>query len=361
MLIKVQIFFLFLLAPIVGSLLVFTQFNPYSSVEEANLIEDYEGIRDQSDWMQQFLFEKREVITETKQIVQNSNEVLGYIQNNAFEELLEYLAHQERIESLVEASSEYQERSTDLIEQLLATMLGDPIGQTFGENSIVKVYSLEEAGYRGFMAKVRVLNPDAIRMLLANDEIASSGETTSQAAKRSDAVLAINAGGFSSKRGQLHPIGITVIDGEIVTFSASGLSFIGFNNTGNLVGGNITSREEIKEMEVQQGASFLPTLLKDGEKQRIPSSWANARHPRTLVGHFTNGDLFLMVIDGRQQGWSLGVTLEDAQEKMLEFNIRDAYNLDGGGSSTFYYDGKVLNKPSGGQERRVTTNIVVIP
>ncbi len=300
MLIKIQIFFLFLLAPIIGSLLFFIQFNPYSSIEEANLIEEYEEISDQSDWMQQFLFEKREVITETKQIVQNSKEVLSYIQNNANQELLDYLAQQERIESLVEASTGYQQRSTDLIEQLLATMLGDPIGQTFGENSIVKVYSLEEAGYRGFMAKVRVLNPDAIRMVLANDEIASSGETTSQAAKRSDAILAINAGGFTSQRGQLYPIGITVIDGEIVTFYDTSISFIGFNQTGNLVGGNITSREEIKELGVQQGASFTPTLLKDGEKLPIPSRWANTRHPRTLVGHFTNGDLFFMVIDGRR-------------------------------------------------------------
>jgi exopolysaccharide biosynthesis protein len=67
------------------------------------------------------------------------------------------------------------------------------------------------------------------------------------------------------------------------------------------------------------------------------------------------------VIDGRRQGWSVGVTLEEAQDKLLEFKVRDAYNLDGGGSSTFYYDGKVLNRPSDGRERVVTTNIVVLP
>jgi exopolysaccharide biosynthesis protein len=57
----------------------------------------------------------------------------------------------------------------------------------------------------------------------------------------------------------------------------------------------------------------------------------------------------------------MGVTLEEAQSKLQEFNVRDAYNLDGGGSSTFYYDGKILNRPSDGRERRVTTNIVIIP
>lgn len=174
-------------------------------------------------------------------------------------------------------------------------------------------------------------------------------------------MLAVNAGGFSSEGGNIYPMGITVIDGEIATFSDSPLSFIGFNQSGNLVGGEVSSREQIKEMGVQQGASFLPTLLKGSKKQPIPSNWANTRHPRTLIGHFTNGDLFFMVIDGRREGWSSGVTLEEAQDKLLQFNIQDAYNLDGGGSSTFYYNGEVLNKPSGGKERRVTTSIVVLP
>lgn len=198
-------------------------------------------------------------------------------------------------------------------------------------------------------------------MVLANDQVPSNGETTSQAAKRSGAVLAVNAGGFASQNGKIYPMGITVVDGEVVTFFDTTLSFIGFNKEGNLVGGDVTSREQIKEMGVLQGASFLPTLLKDGKRQLIPSKWANTRHPRTLIGHFTNGDLFFMVIDGRREGWSAGVTLEEAQGKLLEFNIQDAYNLDGGGSSTFYYNGEVLNKPSGGQQRRVTTSIVVLP
>jgi len=139
------------------------------------------------------------------------------------------------------------------------------------------------------------------------------------------------------------------------------LSVIGFNKQGNLVGGRIESEQQIYDMGIINGASFLPTLLKDGIKQPIPKDWANARHPRTLIGHFENGDLLFIVIDGRRNGWSNGVTLEEAQSKLLEFNVRDAYNLDGGGSSTFYYNGKVLNKPSGGSERKVTTNIVIKP
>jgi exopolysaccharide biosynthesis protein len=67
-----------------------------------------------------------------------------------------------------------------------------------------------------------------------------------------------------------------------------------------------------------------------------------------------------IVIDGRQKG-SSGVTLEEAQSKLLEFNVRDAYTLDGGGSSTFVYKGKVLNNPSDGSERQVVSNFVIVP
>ncbi|RXI97783.1 phosphodiester glycosidase family protein [Anaerobacillus alkaliphilus] len=361
MLTKVQLFLVSLLAPVLGVALYLNITNPYIGLEDPSFSEDQQTIKIQHEIMRQNLFEKRELISEVQSVTKISNEILELVQESAHEELLAYMEQQARLESIVDVSARQQKMSADLIEQLLATMLGDPIGQTFGENSIVKIYSLEEAGYRGYMAKVRLQNPNAIRMVLANDQIASDGETTSQSAARTGAILAINAGGFTRQNGKLYPIGITVVDGEIVTFYDTSLSFIGFNKQGRLVGGNVTSRADVEKLEVMQGASFLPTLLKSGEKQPIPARWANTRHPRTLIGHFDNGDLFFMVVDGRRGGWSNGVTLEEAQDKLLEFNIRDAYNLDGGGSSTFYYNGKILNKPSDGVERRVTTNIIVIP
>ncbi len=361
MLTKIQLFLLFLLAPVLGVVLFFYQTNPYANLEDPTFQEEHQLIQKEHNFLRDHLFSKRELITEVKTITQVSNEILHYVQESTHEELLAYLEQQAKLDVIVDVSARQKQLSADLIEQLLATMLGEPIGQNFGDNSTVKVYSLHEAGYRGYMAKVRLHNPNAIRMVLAEDQIASNGETTSQAAARTGAVLAINAGGFTRQNGKFYPIGITVIDGEIVTFYDTSLSFIGFNKQGRLVGGNVTSRADVEKLEVMQGASFLPTLLKSGVKQPIPANWANTRHPRTLIGHFENGDLFFMVVDGRREGWSQGVTLEEAQDKLLEFNIRDAYNLDGGGSSTFYYNGKVLNKPSDGVERRVTTSIIVVP
>lgn len=361
MLTRIQVFCLLLIAPFIGFFLAYTQFTPLKNTDVESLFFVQEKVQNQTLIVGENIGNTREMITETRNVAETSNELVGLIQQSAYQELIEYEQQKEIMDLLVEASVTQGQMSAGVLDTLLANMLGDPIGQTFGEKALVKVYSLEEAGYRGYMAKVRLHNPNALKMVLANDQVRSSGETTSAAAKRSGAVLAVNAGGFQSSNGQLSPLGITVIDGEIVTFSNSDLSFVGFNKQGNLVGGSISSQEQIGEMGISQGASFLPTLLKDGKKQSIPSAWANTRHPRTLIGHFKNGDLLFIVIDGRRKGWSSGVTLEEAQEKLLEFNVRDAYNLDGGGSSTFYYKGKVLNKPSGESERPVTTNLVIVP
>jgi len=357
------IFIIFFLAPFLGLGLAYAQLQPFSLLEMDDLAIKEDTFQEEVDLASGQLRALQESIRETLLTAETSHRLISLIRQDASAELLAYEQQYSYLQELMESSAAQKNASDDMLEYLLANMLGDPIGQTFGKNATIKVYSLEEAGYRGYMAKVRLYNINALRMVLAGDRVGSKGETTSSAAKRTGAVLAVNAGGFFAHEGGLLPIGITVIDGEVLTFSTyeKDLRFVGFNRHGQLVGGRIESKEQLAELDVLHGASFLPTLLKDGEKQPIPAAWANTRHPRTLIGHFTNNDLLFVVIDGRREGWSMGVTLEEAQNKLLEFNVRDAYNLDGGGSSTFYYNGKVLNRPSDGKERLVTTNIVILP
>lgn len=349
-------FCLLLLAPALGFLVAFSQTDTVDKLPLSSLVIPAKTSGEQ-------VVALKDHLATTKEVLEDTQNTLEEIQGKATKEKQEYEEQNEKIHKLLTDSKKQTKVSTDVLDTVLSNLLGDPVGQTFGSNATVKVYSLEESGYRGYMAKVRLKNPNALKMVLANDSLQSSGETTSHAGKRKGAVLAINAGGFMrTSSGKLAPIGITVVDGQVRTFSSdSKLSFVGFNNKGRLVGGEISSKDQIKQMGILQGASFLPTLLKDGKKMLIPRDWANARQPRTLIGHFDNGDLLLIVIDGRRKGWSGGVTLEEAQQKLLEFHVRDAYNLDGGGSSAFYYKGKIMNRPSDGRERPVTSNIVVLP
>ncbi|MBT9281341.1 MAG: phosphodiester glycosidase family protein [Hydrogenibacillus schlegelii] len=256
-------------------------------------------------------------------------------------------------------------KTKDALDTILAKKLGDPIGQTFGRRATIKVFSLKEVGYRGYMAKVKLHDPSAVRLVMAEplgDDLGSPGETVLSIARRTKAALAINAGGFFRKNGLIYPIGNTVSGGRFISVSDNAaVSFIGFDAQGRLVGGPALTRADIERLGVREGASFLPTLIKDGKPQPIPKDWAGKKEPRTLIGHFTNGDVLMVVIDGRQTGYSEGVTLEDAREKLLGLNIRDAYNLDGGGSSTFVYNGRVLNRPSDGRPRPVISAFVILP
>jgi len=102
-------------------------------------------------------------------------------------------------------------------------------------------------------------------------------------------------------------------------------------------------------------------LIKGGVARPIDAEWVETKHPRTIIGEYANGDLIFIVVDGRQSDWSAGVTLERLLEKLVELGVKEGYNLDGGGSSTFVYKGEILNRPSDGKARPVVTNFIIMP
>jgi hypothetical protein len=85
------------------------------------------------------------------------------------------------------------------------------------------------------------------------------------------------------------------------------------------------------------------------------------RHPRTAIGYTEEGDLLLLVVDGRQ-GASRGASLIELAEIMISLGAVEAMNLDGGGSSTMVADGTLINRPEGGTfQRSVASAIVLAP
>lgn len=85
------------------------------------------------------------------------------------------------------------------------------------------------------------------------------------------------------------------------------------------------------------------------------------RNPRTGVGVTADGKLLLMVVDGRQPKRSIGMTLVQFARELVRWGAVLALNLDGGGSSTMVVDGEVVNRPSDGRERRVSSALLVLP
>lgn len=83
------------------------------------------------------------------------------------------------------------------------------------------------------------------------------------------------------------------------------------------------------------------------------------RHPRSAVG-FSGTDIFLVEVDGRQRGLSVGMTLEELGAYMAKLGCDEAINLDGGGSATCWYRGRVVNSPCDGSERPVANSLIVV-
>ena len=74
-------------------------------------------------------------------------------------------------------------------------------------------------------------------------------------------------------------------------------------------------------------------------------------HPRTAIGMVEPYHFFFVVVDGRSE-YSKGMTMEELSSFMAGLGCVDAYNLDGGGSSTMVFKGELINKPEGTSTQR---------
>jgi phosphodiester glycosidase len=98
------------------------------------------------------------------------------------------------------------------------------------------------------------------------------------------------------------------------------------------------------------------------ERERMLPTFATDRHPRTAIGVLSDGRALLLVVDGRQPALSVGMSLEELAQLLVEFGAVDAINLDGGGSTTMVVERKIVNHPSDPTgERPVSDGIVVRP
>jgi Phosphodiester glycosidase len=104
-----------------------------------------------------------------------------------------------------------------------------------------------------------------------------------------------------------------------------------------------------------------PRLLHDGtiEVGNCSSSLCQ-RNPRTGVGWTADGKILMVVVDGRQSGYSVGMTLLEFAQAFQYLGAVTAMNLDGGGSSTMVVKGIIRNRPSDGFERAVSTSLLAL-
>lgn len=194
------------------------------------------------------------------------------------------------------------------------------------------------------------------------------GQTTSQIAENNDAIAAINGGAFTDQSSNAQwtgnggfPNGIIMTGGEIIhddLGAGNKTELFGITKKGVMVVGKY-SVDELKEMDVQEALSFGPSLVVNGKMTPMKGDGGWGIAPRTVIGQRQDGAIIMLVIDGRGVS-SLGATLKEAQEVIYKLGAVNAINLDGGKSTTLYYDDEVRNTPSYSMgERTIPTAVIV--
>lgn len=109
-----------------------------------------------------------------------------------------------------------------------------------------------------------------------------------------------------------------------------------------------------------QTFEFGPALIENGQKLSFSrafdliSTKSSRRESRTAIGQIDTLHYAVVVADGRQDGYSIGMTLPELQDVFLSLDAKTAINLDGGGSTEMWFNGQIINQPSGGTERKIT-------
>lgn len=265
--------------------------------------------------------------------------------------------------AIVKQSTVQAARPEKIYNTRITKRLGSASERVNSENITMELYRLNQSTYEGYAVKIKLKDPNAMKMVLGHDTV-GRGETTMQAVKRYGAAAGINAGGFADGGGGRYPLSTTIMNGKYLNggFEASykDLSFVGLNKQGKLIGGKFQSQGQLDRLEPSFGATFVPVLLTNGMKNPIPDKWKGSpsRAPRTVIGNYKDDQLLVMVINGRNENGSSGATLMELQDKLANLGVVDAYNLDGGGSSSLIFNGRVVNSPSDGQLRPVPTHFL---
>ena len=236
-----------------------------------------------------------------------------------------------------------------------------------------------------------------LKVLVSND---SDGlDTPGNFAQATNALVVINGGYFSRGQQPIHHVGLlksdnilhepassTVIrdnirynvtrgalgilnngDIDIGWASTKGDSILIWNKPINNRPGKpgISDYGNAKLWDVIDAMHAGPILISDGkinitsEEEVFFNTPVDGVQPRSAIGYRTNGDIVIMVVDGRQVD-SRGVYLQELAILMLQFNCHEALNLDGGGSSTLIIDKKLVNRPNGiNAQREVMSSIAI--
>ena len=230
------------------------------------------------------------------------------------------------------------------------------------ETRFVSIRKLSENGMTYFVVDVQLTGVSAFRTALSKDKAYGAFEPVSDIAARNQAIVAVNGDDYGTQT-----FGTIIRNGELIRAKSTTRNMLIVDQNGDMSvlsdrkGENPkTLSKQLLSENVWQTFEFGPELVRDGEAVsfnrafNVISTSDTRREPRTAIGQISALHYIIIIADGRQDGYSIGMTLPELQELFIRYGAVTAMNLDGGGSTELWFKGQILNRPSGGGERYVS-------
>ena len=260
----------------------------------------------------------------------------------------------EEIQKMINKNS-VQAMSTEIDTSLINVASNSNEEDGFDENGI----KLEEVSGNTFFAKMLIIKDPSQVSVATTYPWKEYGVELEKLVKNSGAIAGVNGGlyySYGNKGGK--PLGIVVCNGEIQYNKPegyAGLYLIGFDESNilriiNIAGKSASQVEKIvKDEKIRDAVAFqdensdannhFVKLIVNGEERKVDGNGSGA-NPRTAIGQRADGTVLLLVTDGRGASGHLGATASDLIRIMKKYGAVNAANLDGGSSSSMYYNGK---------------------
>jgi exopolysaccharide biosynthesis protein len=208
-----------------------------------------------------------------------------------------------------------------------------------------------------YIADIQVSDPSYLKTALAGNTYGRNvKKTTSAMAEQADAIFAINGDYYGFR-----DTGYVLRNGVAYRETGNNSQALAIDKDGNLsiIDESRTTMSSLVESGTWQVLSFGPALMEDGLITVDGSSevsQSKSSNPRTAIGQISALHYVIIVSDGRTDE-SAGLSLLELAEEFEARGCSIAYNLDGGGSSTMYFNGEIVNNPTDGRtlgEREVS-------
>ena len=217
-----------------------------------------------------------------------------------------------------------------------------------------------------YVADITVSSSDYLKTAFAQNAFGTNvTEKTSETATDNNAILAINGDYYgANSTGYVIRNGVVYRD-TVRENSNNGDLAIYKDGSFKIIYEDQISADQLVKDGVINLLAFGPALVENGEiavgkNQEVGQAMAS--NPRTAIGIIDENHYIIVVSDGRTSE-SEGLSLYQLAEVMKSYGAKTAYNLDGGGSSTLYFNGQVINKPTTGGNKiseRSVSDIVYI-